>query len=219
MIENIEYNDLFLKKLNICLKDRVMGIYGKSGAGKTYALKKIVNSSILKNLNKKIIILSGVEIELLNYTFVLNHPRDMLEKISHLKENQSVFINVCNPNILEVAVGCCLAMKNFILVIDDLEGYLDSKIANQYITNLMSYHRHQNCSVIFSTRRPQSVPTLLTFNSFISIIFKSTEINSLQALAANFPGSDGQSAKHLISNLLEFECYVYADDLTFQSKF
>jgi len=213
-------NKEFIDKLNICLKDRVLGIYGQSGSGKTTALKKVLETPTLKNLNKKIIVLSGAYIDILPYKKTIIHPQTMVQDVAELKENESLFVNVCNPNILEMAVGCCLIMDNTLLIIDDIEGYLESKLATPYITNLMSYHRHKNCSVIFTSRRPQSVPTLMTFNSFISIIFKCTEPNSLTSLAQNFPSND-QDTKTLIQNLnfSDHECYIYADGLNLKGKF
>ena len=47
-------NKEFIQKLDICLKDRVLGIYGQSGSGKTTALKKRIRNSNTKKLNKKL---------------------------------------------------------------------------------------------------------------------------------------------------------------------
>jgi len=217
MIDNQEFS----QKITNVLKNGVLGIYGQSGSGKTTALKKIIQGCDLPKLNKKTIVLSGARIDILKYKNILFHPGKMVQEISELKDNESIFINVCNPNVLELAIGCCLILHNTLLIIDDLEGYLESKSATSYITNLMSYHRHKDCAVVFTSRRPQSVPTLLVFNSQVSIVFKCTEPNSLQALASNFPNVNGENTKDLISglNFSEHECYIYADGLNMRGKF
>ena len=74
------------EKLNISdlmkdtLQDKVMGIFGKSGSGKSTAIKKILNSNVI-NKNKKLVYISPVATpnDLYDFKYKANNVDDIMK--------------------------------------------------------------------------------------------------------------------------------------------
>ena len=121
-----------------------------------------------------------------------------------------------NPGILEMIIGLAMTIKNCVIVIDDFEGYLSSTKNPEHIIFLCTYCRHRKVSVIYTSRRPQLLPTIINSNTLMFIIFKTTEPNTLNYLSTSCPSLSAQDTKQLISGLDfdKYECYIYPDNIT-----
>ena len=197
------------------LKDRVLGIFGKSGSGKSVLTSNILQSELTKNLNKKIIFVSAtknlyIDNKFFNYKITNSDQIQILFK--KIQNGERAFINVINEKILNIIALECLLRKNFLLVLDDVDGYLSKH--NKKLEFILTYHRHKLLSIIYITRRPQNIPPLLILNTHMSFCFKFTEPNSLDIVSKNFP-SDEENTKELISNLdySNHEYYFYSQNV------
>ena len=206
--------DKLYNRLEQVLTDRLLAIFGQIGCGKTTVIKKIFETGIIQKLNKKVIFLSGAKIDFLKFDYSIYHHNDIAEKLGKLKNGQAALVNIVNPDILELVLGISMVLENVLLVIDDFEGYLTDKKNPQIIIFFCTYCRHRKVSLIYTSRRPQVLPTIINANTLMTIIFKVTEPNSLNYLSTACPAPSGNT-KELISNLNfdNYECWIYPENI------
>jgi DNA helicase HerA-like ATPase len=204
------------EKLNISdlmkdtLQDKVMGIFGKSGSGKSTAIKKILNSNVI-NKNKKLVYISPVATpnDLYDFKYKANNVDDIMKYFDKIQNSESILINVASEKILQLVLMQCMIRQNCTIFADDLDGYLSKN--NSRILHLLTYHRHKKLSLVYVTRRPQSLPNLLITNTHTALVFKFTDPVTLDVVSKNFPNDTGNT-KDIISNLdyNKHECYIYS---------
>jgi ABC-type dipeptide/oligopeptide/nickel transport system ATPase component len=197
------------------LKDRVLGIFGKSGSGKSVLTSKILQSKMVKEINKKVIVVSATPnlyIDKKYFDYKISEFEKIPKLFASIENGEKAFINIINEKILNVIALECLLRKNFLLVLDDVDGYLTKY--NKKLEFILTYHRHKLLSMIYITRRPQNIPPLLILNTHMSFSFKFTEPNSLEVISKNFP-SEKENTKEIISNLNydEHDYYFYCQSV------
>lgn len=194
------------------LQDKVMGIFGKSGSGKSTAIKKILNSNVI-NKNKKLVYITPVQVDkdLYNFNYQAKDIDSIMKGFDKIQSGQSILIDIANEKILKVVLLQCLLRQNFVIIADDIDGYMSKN--NQRIIHLLTYHRHKKVSFVYVTRRPQSLPNLLLTNTHTALIFKFTDPVTLETISKTFPNDQGNT-KELISNLdySTHQCYINSDN-------
>tara|TARA_Y100000592_G_C5445424_1_gene305733 strand:- start:413 stop:1063 length:651 start_codon:yes stop_codon:yes gene_type:complete len=206
------------QKLNISdllkdtLQDKVMGVFGKSGSGKSTAIKKILNSNVI-NKNKKIVYITPVSVssDLYKFNYKAKDVEGIMSGFDKIENGESFLIEIANEKILNVVFLQCMLRKNFTIIADDIDGYISKN--NQRIIHLLTYHRHKSISLVYITRRPQNLPNLLLTNTHTSIVFKFTDPITLDVISKSFPNDNGNT-KEIISNLdyTLYQCYIYSQN-------
>ena len=103
------------------LKDRVLGIFGKSGSGKSVLTSKILQSKMVKEINKKVIVVSATPnlyIDKKYFDYKISEFDKIPKLFASMQNGERAFINIINEKILNVIALECLLRKNFLLVLD-----------------------------------------------------------------------------------------------------
>ena len=208
MNESINISDLLKDTLN----DKVMGVFGKSGSGKSTAIKKLLNSNVI-NKNKIIIYITPVSTpdDLYNFTYKANNVDSIMSGFDKIKNGESFLIDIANEKVLQIVLMYCMIKQNCLIFADDIDGYISKN--NDRLIHLLTYHRHKKISFVYVTRRPQSLPNLLITNTHMALVFKFTDPTTLETVSKNFPNDTGNT-KDIISGLdyTKFQCYIYSQN-------
>jgi len=173
-------------------------IAGKRGLGKTTLLK-----SLLENYESSNIIvfdyLSEYDIENFNIAFglneinqnILNKKDKYVKLIFRPNKEDNLTIEKSFDKICEIV----LLSNNTIFIIEECDNFCSPYYLSEPFRQIIEYGRHQNISIIATTRRLGNLNRSLTAQANKLFTFRQTEKRDLEAL--NFLGLNINQVKDL----------------------
>ena len=153
-----------MTKKNIDVKDCKICIFGIQGSGKTF----FVENYLMKKYKKPIIYLMHEE----DFQKRGNHVKVIIPKDEYGNIDTSMkTLNQWSKKIKEDAING--EIDSFIIDEADLFILKDFRLLQKfsYFHDLVINHRHYGLAMVFITRRPQELPTMITEQSAHYFIF------------------------------------------------
>lgn len=147
-----------------------IGIFGKTGSGKTYFCKKL-----LKQVKPDRLLILDYHNEY-NYLKIYN-IKDLFSEIIY-NTFQISFIPQYYED-LEYFKRIAYSLKNLWLVLEEIDFYAVNSVKDS-VYNIFNFGRHRGQNVIYLSRRPYNVPRYITANSEYLVIFKTIEPRDLE---------------------------------------
>jgi DNA helicase HerA-like ATPase len=139
-------------------------IFGKTGSGKTYLTRNLIN-----DINNCVVL--DVFNEYRNLESVNVNDIDRYEKCRVVAYNHQVE-DIFLDNILE--------LENRTIIIEEIDRFCSPHYIDERLSYLVRYGRHKNLSLIGISRRPKEIHKHLTANANYIISFRMHEPNDLK---------------------------------------
>lgn len=151
-------------------------IFGKTGSGKSYLAKRILEPETRLIVFDPKEEYSGLVVETFGeflYYFE-DEPRENFRIVCRFRDAEDY----------DRAATACFALKNLTLVLEECELFLSSYDLNSTlpINQIISHGRHDRISVVAIGRRPSEIPVRIRAQCTSIVTFKQTEPRDLQFL-------------------------------------
>jgi hypothetical protein len=148
------------------MQRRVILIFGKTGSGKSTLSKRIISQF------ERVIVFDPLE----EYSGLVVFSYE--EFVEYFREYRPTFHVVCRfeneEDYEKVAMGVWY-IENVLLVLEEVETYLNSYDRQSYINHLIAFGRHKRISILGIGRRPVEVPIKLRAQCSSIFSFQQTE--------------------------------------------
>lgn len=176
-------------------QNKIIGIIGSKGSGKTVYARAISNQA------ERVIVVDGQR----EYTkgFAVSSPAHFIEHVDKGERFRVLFLPL-ELNDVELACRVARAKQNCLIIIEEIHLYCSPNSTPEHMKRLFLLGRHSKVDIVYTSQRFQDISRKVTSQTDVFVLFRISEPVDLKALDARF----GKSLTEQVRNLRDHERIV-----------